>query len=122
MVRNFEPVTLGNAVLKGFHVFIFEFDDLSTLKADQVIMMALSRSGFVSGLSIRKFSLDCKTGAGKELQGTINCGIANFGIGFYDLGVDLREVFVALRVEEDVKDFLPLFGCIQSFSRNPSLK
>jgi hypothetical protein len=40
----------------------------------------------------------------------------------YDLGVDLSEVLMALRVKEDFEDLLPLFGRIQPFSRNPSPK
>jgi hypothetical protein len=122
MVRDFETVALSNAVLKGFHIFILKFNDLSTPKTDEMIMMAPSRSGFISGLSIAKFPLDCKTGTGEELQGSINSCITNFWTDLYYLGVDLSEVLMALRVKEDIEDLLPLFGRIQSFSRNPSLK
>jgi len=122
MVRDFETIALSNAVLKGFHIFVLKFHDLSTPKTDKMIMMAPSRSGFISGLSIAKFSLDCKTGTGEELQGSVNSRITNFGIDLYDLGIDLSEVLMALRIKEDIDDFLPLFGRIQPFSRNPSPK
>jgi len=90
VVRNFKSVTLGNALLKDFNVLVLEFNNLSTPEADQVVMMILSRTRFVSCLSVRKFSLDGEARAGEELQRSINRGIANFRIDLGDLSIDLR--------------------------------
>jgi hypothetical protein len=122
VVRDFKTVALSNVVLKCFNVFILKFNDLSTPETNQMIMMAPSRSGFISGLSIGKFSLDCKARTGEELQGSINGRITNFRIDLHDLGIDLGEVLMAVRVKKDVEDLLPLFGRLQPLSRNPSLK
>jgi hypothetical protein len=122
MMEDLKSVPLSNPILEGFKSLVLKFNNLSALETDQVIMMAPSRSGFISGLSIGKFSLNCKARTGEELQGSINGRITNFRIDLHDLGVDLSKVLMSVRVKEDVKDLLPLFSCLQPFSRNPSLK
>ena len=61
VVKDFKMVTLGNPVLKGFEGLVLEFDNLPAIETDQVIMVAPLRSGFISGLSIGKFSLRRQT-------------------------------------------------------------
>lgn len=101
MIEDFKTVTLGNTLLKPFKGLILEFDNPSTLETDQVIMMALSRSGFILSFPISKFSLGRKTETGEELKSSIDRGIANFGIDFRHLGVDLSEVLMPMGVEKD---------------------
>lgn len=112
-------VTLGNAILKRFQGFIFEFDNVSTSEADQVVMMAPSGSGFVLSLPPGKFSLISQAEAGEKLQGPKDRRIANFGIGLSDLGIDLGKVLVLRGVEKDIQDLLPLLGGLQPFSTDP---
>jgi hypothetical protein len=119
VVKNSETVMLGNAILKRFKGFILEFDNLSTSKADQVVMMAPSGSGFILSLSPGKFSLISQAEAGEELQGSIDRRIANFGIDLSDLGIDLGKVLVLRGVEKDIQDLLPLLGCLQPFPTDP---
>ena len=40
MVGNLKTVTLGNPLLKGLQGLVLEFEDLSAIQADQVIMVA----------------------------------------------------------------------------------
>jgi hypothetical protein len=122
VVKDLKTVMPGDAVLKGFDGLVLEFDNPSAIKANEVIMVALFRCGFIPGLPIGKFPLGCQTKTGKELQGSIDGGIANFGIHFRHLRVDLGEILMAGRVEEDVEDLLPLLGCLQPFSRDPFLE
>ena len=110
MMKNLETVTLGNAMLKRFEGFILEFNDLPTLEADQVIMVALSLSGFILCLSVRKFPLGGQAKTGEELQRSIDRRIANFGIDLCHLGIDLSEVLVARGIEKDTKNLFPLLG------------
>lgn len=117
-----KTVAMSDVFLKGFYVFILKLNDLSTPKTNQMIMVGVSRRKLIPGLSVSKFSLDGQTEPGEELQGSVNGRITNFRIDFCDLGVDLSEVFMAIRVKEDVKDLLPLLGSLQSFVRNPSLE
>jgi hypothetical protein len=121
-MENLETVSLGNAILKCFKGFILEFNNLTALEADQVIVVALSLSGFILCLSIRKFSLSGEAQTGEKLEGSIDRRIANFGIDLGHLGIDLTQILMPRGVEEDVENLFPLFGRLQAFSRNPRLK
>jgi hypothetical protein len=110
VVKNLETVALGDAILEGFKSLILEFDNFPTLKADQVIMVALSLSRFILGLSIREFSLSGQAKAGEKLQRSIDGGIANFRIDLRYLGIDLSQVLVAGGIEKDIENLFPLFG------------
>jgi len=122
VVENLKTVTLGNALLKRFEGFILELDDLSAPETDQVIVVAPSRSRFILSFSISKFTLGGQAKTSKELQGSVNRGIANFGIDLRLLGIDLGKVLMPGGVEKDVQDLLSLLGCLQPFLRNPSLE
>jgi hypothetical protein len=67
VMGDLEAVALGNPSLKGFQCSIFKFDNLAALEADQVIMVALSLSRFILGLSIRKFPLGGQSQTGEKL-------------------------------------------------------
>jgi hypothetical protein len=121
-MENLETVSLGNAILKPFEGFILEFDNLAALEADQVIVVALSLSGFILCLSIRKFPLSGEAQTGEKLESSIDRRIANFGIDLGHLGIDLTQILMSRGVEEDVENLFPLFGRLQAFSRNPRLK
>jgi hypothetical protein len=43
-------------------------------------------------------------------------------VDFSDLGINLGKAFVAGRVQEDVENLFPLFGCLQPFFGDPCLK
>jgi len=111
-MENLETITLGNAILKCFEGLVLEFDDLPTPEADQVIMVSLSLSRFILGLSIRKFPLSGQAKTGEKLQGSIDRCVANFRIDLGDLGIDLSQVLMARGTEEDIEDLLPLLGCL----------
>ncbi len=110
MVENLETVALGNAILKCFEGIILEFNNLPTLEADQVIMVALSLSGFILGLSIRKFSLGGQAKTGEKLQRSIDRRIAYLGMDLRHLGIDLSKVLMARGIEKDIKNLFPLLG------------
>ncbi len=115
MVRDFKAVTVGNPLLKGLEGLVLEFEDLSAIHANQVIMMASFGSGFISGFPVGKFSLGSQTKAGEEFQGPVNGRMADLRIGFDDLGEDLSKTLMSGGVEEDVENLFPLFRRLQPF-------
>jgi hypothetical protein len=94
VVGNFETVAVGNAILKCFESIILEFNNLPTLEADQMIMVALSLRGFILGLSIRKFPLGGQAKTGEKLQSSIDRRIAYLGMNLRHLGIDLSQVLM----------------------------
>ena len=66
-MKNLKTVAFGNTVLKRLKGLILEFNNLPAIEADQMVMVAAFRSGFVSGLSVIKFSLIRQTETGEEL-------------------------------------------------------
>ena len=122
MVRDPEPMTPGDSVLKGFECLILEFNNLSTIQADQVIVMGPLRSGLISGLSVSEFSLGGQAEASEELQGAIDGDVADFRVCFGDLRINLCKVLVSGGIEKGGEDLFPLFGRLQPFSRNACLK
>ena len=109
-MEGLETVTLGNAILKCFKSVILEFDNLAALEADQVIMVVLPLNRLVLSFSIRKFPLSGQAKTGEKLERSIDCRIANFRIDLGHLGIDLSQVPMARGLEEDFKNFFPLFG------------
>jgi hypothetical protein len=66
--------------------------------------------------------LSRQTETGEKLQRSVNCGIANLGIDLYNPGINLSEVLMAGGVEENIKNLLSLFRCLQPFFGNPLFK
>ena len=122
VMKDFEAMAPRNPMLKGFKPIVFKFEDLSTAQADEMVMVGSLGSGFVSGLTIGKFSLGGETQAGEKLEGPIDRGITDLRIRLGHLGIDLRKVLMACGVEEDVEDLCPLPGGLEPLFRNQSLK
>jgi len=117
-----KPMTSGNSALKGFECSILEFNNPSAIQTDQVIVMAPFRSGFISGLSVSKFSLSSQAETSEKFKGTIDGDVADFRIGSGDLGINLCEVLMPGGIEEDGEDLFPLFGGLQPFFGDACLK
>jgi hypothetical protein len=94
MIKNLKMMTPGNTVLKGLKGLILKFNNLPAIETDQVVMMAPLRNGFVSGLSISKFSLIRQTETGEELQGSVDRSVSDFRIRSGNLDIDLREILM----------------------------
>ena len=117
-----ETVTLGNPLLKGFERRVLEFNNLSAVEADQVIVVASFGGGLISCLAILEFPPGGETQLGQKLEGAVNGNVADLRVGFNDLGIDLRKALVAGRIQEDVEDFFPLLGRLQPFFGDPCFK
>jgi hypothetical protein len=119
VVKNFETMPLGDAVLEGFKCLVLKLDNLSTPKADQMVMVPLFRRRLIPSLSVCKFSLGSQPQTGQEFKGTIDGGEPNFWMGLCHLGINLSQVLMARRIEKDVENLFPLFGCLQTLCRDP---
>ena len=122
MVERFKTVALRDCVLKGFECVVFKFNDLAAIEANQVIMVAPCRGGFVPGFAVPKFSWRREPQTGEELQGSINGRVADLRVRLDDPGINLREALVAGRIQENIENFFPLSGCIQSLFGYPCPK
>ncbi len=87
-----------------------------------MIVVLPGRNRFVPGLSIGEFSLCSQTQAGEELHGSIDRGVPHLRIQFDDLGVNLGQIPVARGTDEDIEDFLALFGGLQPSLGDEGLK
>jgi hypothetical protein len=67
VMEDLKAVTLGNSILEGLERLVFKFNNLSTIKADEVIMVSPFGGGFVPGFSISKFPLGRHAEAGEKL-------------------------------------------------------
>lgn len=56
---------------------------------------------------------------GQKLEGAVNGDVADFGVCFRDLGINLWKTLVAGGVQEDIENLFPLLGCLQPLLRNP---
>jgi len=121
MVVNPETVAFGYLILKGFEGIVFEFDNLSAIETDQVIMVTALCGGFVPGLPIGKFPLDSQTQTGEKFEGAIDGRIANFRVCLNHLGVNLGQVLVAWQIEKDIEDLFTLTGRFESLSGDQGL-
>jgi hypothetical protein len=57
VMGDLKAVTLGDPPLEGFECLVLEFNDLSAIEANEVIMVGPFRSRLKSGLSVGEFSL-----------------------------------------------------------------
>jgi len=122
MMGSLKTVTLGNPLLKGFKSRILELNDLSATEADEVVMVGSIGSRFVSRFPILKFSSSGQTKPGQKLEGAVHGNIADFRVGFSNLGINLCETLVPGGVQKGVEDLFPLLCCLQPFLGDPCFK
>ena len=82
-------------------------------------MVAPPDRRLIPGFAVTEPSLGCQAETGEEFQGPINGGHPDFRIGFRHLGMDLGEILMAGRTEENLEDLFPLFGRLQPLFGNP---
>src|SRR4030042_6505529 len=83
-----------------------------------MIMMSPFRGGFISSFSISKFPLGGHAETGEKLEGAVNIRLSDFRVYFRDLGINLANVLMSGRVQEDVEDLFPLSGRLQPYFIN----
>lgn len=80
MAFNGKPVLPGDFFLKSFNARVLEFDDSPAGDADQVVMVFIQVTGFVTRLAIPKMTLLGDTALGKQLQGPVHGRITELGV------------------------------------------
>jgi len=114
VMKDVKAVTVCNPVLERFEGAIFEFNDLSTSKADEMIVVFSLGDPLIPGFSVVKPAFRCQPEPGQELQGSVDGCVANLWIRFDDLGIDLSHVSMAGGVQENMENLLPLPGVLQA--------
>jgi hypothetical protein len=121
MVEDLETIAFCDVVLQGFKGVVLELNDLSAPEADQVVVVVSPGDGLIPGLTVTELSLGGQAETDKEFQGPIHRGVPDFRVDLRDLGMDLREILVAGRGEEDLENLFTLLGRFQAFFGNPRL-
>jgi hypothetical protein len=116
VVKGLEAVALGDLFLQGFKGLILKLKDLPALEADQVVVMRSFVSAFIPCFTIRKLALRGQTQAGQELEGPVDGGVPDLGVGLGDLGIDLTEVPVPGLPQKNLDNFFPLPGGLEPSS------
>ena len=80
MAFNGKPVMPGNFFLKSFNPRVLEFDDPAAGDADQVVMVFIQVTGFVTRLAVAEMTLLGDTAFGKQLQGPVHGRITDSGV------------------------------------------
>ena len=101
-------------LLKLFYARIFEFDDLPTADADQVIVMLIQVTGFIACLAISEMTLLGDAAFSKQLQGPVNGGITDPGIFPAQAQVKLFGREVRADTQELLENNFPLAGRLQA--------
>jgi hypothetical protein len=122
MIENLKTMSSGNPFLMGFDNLIFEFDYFAAPETDQMIVVTAFSGGFIPGFPIVEFPLCGQTQTGEKLEGPIDRRITDLWIDPDHLGMDLRKVLMAGGVEEDIEDFCPLPGGLETLFGDQGLK
>lgn len=108
---NGKAVPAGDFFLKPFNIAVFEFDDLPTAGADQMVVMTFVRDVIVLGLGTKVSSLG-EAGLTEEVERTIDGRQSEMGILPSELVVKLfcSNVFL---LEKGIEDEFPLARVFQ---------
>jgi phage major head subunit gpT-like protein len=74
--RDLEPKTFRNEDLGLFNLLIMELDNVTTTKADHMVMMVIA-SNLKTSHATTKLMLDDKATLNKNLHGSVNGCVAN---------------------------------------------
>ena len=79
MAFNGKTVLSGDFFLKSFNPRVLEFDDPPAGNADQVVVVFIQITGFITRLAIAEMTLLCYTALGKQLQSPVLGSITDLG-------------------------------------------
>ena len=80
MAFNGKPVLSGDFFLESFNAWILEFNNFPAGDADQVVMVFIQVTGFVTRLAVAEMTLLGDTAFGKQLQGPVHGRITDSGV------------------------------------------
>ena len=118
VLRNLELMLGRHRVLNGFEFRREELDNLAALRTDHVIVMLMFVVVFVVRAPIAEADFTRESGFSQDLQGSIDCGLANSWIFFlYELiKIFVRDVIFS--AEENVEDEVALGGAFHPMFLN----
>ena len=80
MAFNGKAVLSGDLFLESFNPWVLEFNDSAAGNADQVVMVFIQVTGFITRLAVSEMTLFCNTALGKQLQGPVHGRITDLGV------------------------------------------
>ncbi len=80
-----KPVGCGNFPLYIFDPGIRHLNYFATVQAYQMIMMGIGACHFIAGYIVAELDFPGQTRIAKQLQGAVDCCLANAGIGFQNM-------------------------------------
>jgi hypothetical protein len=117
-----EPVTLGDFSLKILDGIVMEFRNGAAAGADQMVVVLPFSYVFVAGLTVAELDFPGYPRFGKELQGSIDRGIADVRMLRPEPQIELFDAHVPLGGKKRIKDDIPLTGGLESLAGNELLK
>jgi hypothetical protein len=114
MVEDPEPLLAGDAELKRFNAFAFEFHDFAAGQADQVVMVGAFSMMLKTGHAVPELARRSPPAFGHQLQGAVHCGIPNPRIPLTDLVVEFIHAQVGTRLHKRPRDLLSLPGGLET--------
>jgi len=103
-----KTVTPGDLTLQLLNRLILKLDNGVTAGTDQVIVVFSHQLMFIAGLTVRQHHLTGQTGLHKQLQGTIDRGLADTGMGRLHLQVQLLNTQMLTGGKEDIQNNIAL--------------
>src|ERR1700674_4909068 len=102
-----KPEAVGNLSLKLLDGLILEFRDGAAVRTDQAIVVLPFIHMLVPGLAVAELYFIGDPCLGKELEGTVDRGIADARMPGPKLQVELLDAHVALGREKGLEDDVP---------------
>ena len=110
MIRHAEVERAGDLFLVSLDLVVAELDDMTALRADEVIVVGIFVCGLVTGRSVSEATWLCKPAVDEQLEGTIDRRLPDVRVQRAHAGVEFVDVGVTGEVEEDLGDRAALLG------------
>ena len=105
-----KTISCGNFVLQFFDGLVLEFNDSAAPGANQMIMVLTGHDMLVTGLAVMHQNIAGQSGLDEKLEGAVDRGIADIGMGGLDLQVQFFNTDMLMGGEEKIEDNVSLAG------------
>src|SRR5215469_16224990 len=111
-----------HGLLDALHALVLELNNAAAALADEMVVMALLVDYLVAPLSVVEMSLRDQLALLEQLQSAVNGGVADVGVDFLDLGVQLLGADVTSQIEEHARDIVALAGGLEPAFLEPRVE
>lgn len=111
-----EAMQGGDFILQFLYGFVLELDYAVASGTDQVVMVFTGHHMLITGLAVMQQYLARQAGLHKQLQRTVDRGVADAGIAGFDLQIEFFNTDMLVGRKENVENHIPLAGGAQPFA------